>query len=151
MGRQRTITLSDRPPVVLPDESDWPVVAQAVRTERLTRRGKDDVPLRPTVVAESRGGIHVRAHADGRVIVYATLIVDPRGEFGSEADRVVIRAGDLIEGVLSDRQPAVDAVTAVAQRMNAMTVADGRVPARLRPDWATLAWECIAAFPGEVI
>ena len=127
MGRQRTITLSDRPPVVLPDESDWPVVAQAVRTERLTRRGKDDVPLRPTVVAESRGGI------------------------GSEADRVVIRAGDLIEGVLSDRQPAVDAVTAVAQRMNAMTVADGRVPARLRPDWATLAWECIAAFPGEVI
>ena len=81
MGK-RTITLTDRPPVVISEEK-WPIIAKA-----------SDHDNQYECQANTVWSIRVRQHEDGRALVYAVKDSGPGGQYlGFRASR----AGELLE------------------------------------------------------
>ena len=91
----RTITLTDRPPVEI-DEDHWPVVAGASQHD-----GKIEAQ------ANRRGWVRVRAHADGRYLVYA----GSSSIWEGEPNR---RAGSLVPDGAANPGAVVEAIHAAA-------------------------------------
>lgn len=80
-GKKRTITLTERPPVVIA-EDNWPVIACATDHDNQHECQANTVWL-----------IRVRQHEDGRAIVYAVKDSGPGGQcIGFRATR----AGELL-------------------------------------------------------
>lgn len=73
---QRTITLTDRRPVII-EETEWPVLSYAEAT-----------------LDGLKAALLVRQHKDGRCLVYGTLDGDPKE-----------RRGYYVHGMPSDTQP----------------------------------------------
>ena len=101
---QRTITLTDRPPVRIED-TEWPVIAQSKWFE-----GPYDFQ------ANRSGWLKIRQHADGRVIVYGGYDTNWQNENSK-------RAGFLIP---AGREPQdwINAIHNTARIVNASCADD---------------------------
>ena len=124
---KRTITLTDRAPVTITEES-WPVIARATDSQH---DGEYDFQAN----CSSRWIVRVRQHEDGRAIVYATYEYSTRyrGERG-----FIARRGELLD-------PGDDIISAIRRVCDDIAQAEcsGDDSAR----WPTLAAECIADLP----
>jgi hypothetical protein len=124
MSTIRTITLSDRPPVRI-DEDTWPVVGKA-----------DDKEWDNTYECQAnqiwKWFLRVRQHDDGRAVVYAGY--DHSSNWQGSRD-THCRHGQLLPAG-SDMDAICRAIKAVAARM------DGE-------HWDRIAEECIADLPAE--
>jgi hypothetical protein len=94
MGKQRTITLTGRPPVTI-DEDEWPLIARASDDDY---QGNDPAKHQQ---ASAQGqldeySLRVRQHADGRAVVYGTYTEGWHSEHDglSHAGYVVIPDGN---------------------------------------------------------
>ena len=132
MSKQRTITLTDRPPVKI-SEDNWPLIANASDEDH-------DGQVRCQANCVSEWDIRVRQHADGRAIVYAT--------YNYNSNWHGARGYSAKHGVLLPRECSRDeicrAIKDVASRM-AECEHDGDDARR----WPTLADDCIADLPAE--
>ena len=113
----RTITLTDRPPVTITEE-EWPCIAIARWHD--ARAGCETEALRVA-------SVRVRAHADGRRIVYG---VDQDSPTACRAPGPTLRAGRL-----TDAPGTVGAIRDVAARIGHEDLGD----------------DCIADLPAEVL
>jgi hypothetical protein len=111
----RTISLSDRAPVVIV-EAEWPILARVTGA---------DSPIRPRALR--RWWLIVRAHADGRRLIYGGHSSDIEGERD-------IRAGYLVDA------GATPTLWIIMIRL---------VAAEIGHD--DLALACIQALPAEVL
>jgi hypothetical protein len=125
MSKQRTITLTDRPPVRIVEEA-WPLVAQS-----------DWAAGESATATEARAQVRVRRHEDGRVLVYGTYRC--KGEWRG----MTARAGFLLLG----GQDTAHAIRGTTKALSAYE----DLPEGWVPDWQRLADECIASLPAEVI
>jgi len=125
--KKRTITLTDRPPVLIV-EADWPVIAQADWHD-----GKVECQ------ANHIRTLRIRKHADWRILVYGIYGAGPGGV---HADFRGAHAGFLIEAVLDNynRRTMNTAGVVAAIRDVAASIGD---PA--------LGDECLANMPAEVL
>jgi hypothetical protein len=112
--KTRTITLTDRAPVRVLDGT-WPIIASSRRGDGGTISSQDN----------HRWYLTVRAHADGRVIVYGS---EQSGPGGVRSDYEPAYAGELLEAG------------------EAVTVAIRRVGENARCSEAMIS-ECIADLP----
>src|ERR1700738_104537 len=131
MSKQRTITLSDRPPVTITEES-WPVIASATEEEH-------DGQVRCQANQVSNWAIRVRQHADGRALVYATYVYTSNWQGDHEHKHGVLLPADTTTTELCA------AIKSVALRMAA-----GEHDGDDGGEWTRLADECIADLPTEV-
>jgi hypothetical protein len=99
MAKQRTITLSDRPPVKIDDET-WPLIASG-----------DDHTGQYDFQSFDAAWIKVRRHEDGRTIVYGYA---GDGNGGGRPEREDRRAGYLLD--TSER--TVETIRDVAQELS---------------------------------
>jgi hypothetical protein len=113
---KRTITLTDRCPVTI-DEDAWPVIAAADWFE-----GQYEGQ------ANRKAHIRVRAHADGRHLVYGVFTSRHQGESDHRAG-YLIPASDQVPGTMPNC-PVVAAIHAVSKKV-----------------WRDLADEVIADLP----
>ena len=129
---KRTITLTDRPPVTV-DEAAWPVLAVVTDEDY---HGQISCQAN----RETKWGLRVRQHADGRAIVYATYAHSSQWAGERDENR---KAGVLLP-VGSDAAAIVAAVKEVVATMSRGN--DDGCDA-----WDRLADDCIAALPAEVL
>lgn len=131
--KQRTITLTGRPPVAI-DEDDWPVIAGS---------GWDDCDSEYEFQANRRADVtlRVRQHEDGRTIVYGTYRY--RTNFQNEDD-VRAAAGYRLQDGDTDR-----IVTAIRETTDYLSSYDSLPDVVWQPDWKMLADDCIADLPAE--
>lgn len=132
MAEKLTITLTGRPPVKI-DRDEWPVLASARADVDDDRSGTGTQANRETLWR-----VTVRAHSDGRKIVYAVYKHTSafRGENGAH-----IRGGKMIA--------ADDDIVKAIQNVCA-DVAD-RVGGGDGSKFRALAHECIADLPAEEV
>ena len=126
---KRTITLTDRPPVSI-DEDSWPVIAEA-------RDEEYDGQVRCQANRISTWAVRVRQHADGRAIVYATYghNTNWQGARGYSARRGALLpvGGDIIAAI----------------REVCAAIADAECSKDDAARWPTLVADCIADLPTE--
>jgi len=127
MPKPRTISLTDRAPVRI-DEDLWPVVATASDGVRM----RNGTPLPDYEQAE--WSLHVRQHADGRVLVYGGARAPSRGWPTHGASDW--RGGELLAA-------GADLAAAIG-RVGADLVRLGGAP-------ESVIRECIADLPAEVL
>lgn len=127
---KRTITLTDRPPVVI-EEDNWPMIASATYHDY---DGQYDFQS----FRHWRGFIGVRQHADGRAIVYATCSAEGCGSSSTHEYR--LKGGELLAAPTME-----DIIAAIHEIHRAIA---GREDG-IHESWAGLADECIAALPAE--
>jgi hypothetical protein len=128
---ERTITLTDRPPVMI-REVDWPVIAIAKHWQGEFERQ-----------SPRTARIYVREHQDGRRLVYGVTTTQYISEPAPRAGVIVAAPGDLTaeelargdELSLGDNAATVEAIKQVARLIG-------------YPD---LAQACIADLPAEVL
>lgn len=128
---KRTITLTNRPPVVINDEN-WPLIASASDKEF-------DNQYESQANQISKWFVGVRQHEDGRAIVYAT--------YSYTNNWAGARDFHAKRGVLLP--PGQDLVAAINEVCDDIAGAecDGEDNAR----WKTIAAECVADLPAEVL
>lgn len=124
--KKRTITLTDRPPVVISD-ANWPLIASASYHDY-------DGEYEFQSFRHWRGFIGVRQHADGRTLVYGTCSAAGCGssstrEYNHKAGVKLDAGADIIA-----------AIHEVHRDISARDVSES---------WACLADECIANLPAE--
>lgn len=83
--KQRTITLTDRPPVTIREDA-WPVIATAKWWDNTYE-----------CQANRTASIRVRQHADGRRIVYGVADSQWQGERGAKAGILIRIEDDLLD------------------------------------------------------
>lgn len=134
----RTITLTDRPPVRIKEES-WPLIASAQDREW-------DGEFEFQANRKSRWFIGVRQHEDGLVIVYATYSYTSnwQGARGCTAKRGVMIDIFALRAAATDAADLVKAIRAVAASI-AAAEHQGEDDVR----WDSLEAECIADLPAE--
>ena len=125
----RTITLTDRPPVRV-DEDTWPVLASASYHDY-------DGEYASQSFRHWRGFLGVRQHEDGRTLVYATCSAEGCGSSTTREYRH--KAGELLP-VGTDTAAIIAAVHRIHR-----DIADRDV----HEQWAGLADACIADLPAE--
>ena len=130
----RTITLTGRPPVTI-DEDKWPLLASAGDSEA-------DSEHRFQANRTSEWSVRVRRHNDGRAIVYATYKYSTN--WANERDFSAKR-GVLLPAA-SDNMAICTAIEEVCDDI-ANADHEGDDAAR----WMTIAAECIADLPAEVL
>ena len=131
---QRTITLTGRPPVTV-DEDTWPVIAAAT--------GKVwDNQYEFQANRTSKWGIYVRQHDDGRALVYATY---SHCSAYQNARCYAAKRGVLLPAGTTD-ESICDAIRNVCDDIAGAECA-GDDAAR----WPTLAAECVADMPAEML
>lgn len=127
-----TITLTNRPPVKI-NKDDWPLLASASDDWNDDRSGTGTQAIRAT-----KWRVTVRAHADGRKVVYA--VYDHTTRYQSERD-ASYRGGELLA---ADDDVVAAILRVCADMQERVGGDDGAV-------WARLAQECIADLPAESI
>lgn len=132
MSKQRTITLTDRPPVTIA-EDNWPLIAVAKDYEH-------DGQVECQANRKSSWWIGVRKHDDGRAIVYATYSYSTNWQ---NARDYAAKQGVLLPAA-STTESIVDAIKSVGADI-AGCECDGNDSER----WDTLIDECIADMPAE--
>lgn len=132
MGKLRTITLSNRPPVRI-DEDNWPLIASASDDEH-------DGQVECQANRISEWSIRVRQHEDGRAIVYATYSYSTNWQHERGYQ---VRHGDLLAADATT-ETIVAAIQSVCERMGEAEC-DGDDASR----WSQLADDCIADMPAE--
>ena len=126
MSDTRTITLTGRPPVTI-IEADWPILADAQDSDH-------DNQHECQANRRWKWLIRVRQHFDGRALVFATYSYST--QYQGERD-VSARHGDMLPvGATAD--DICRAIASVASRMPG-------------DRWDTLAAECVADMPAEVL
>ena len=130
----RTITLSGRAPVTI-NEDNWPVIAKAA--------DKDwDNQYEFQANQISKWFVGVRQHADGRAIVYATYSYTSNWQ---GARCYADKRGEMVPA----GSPAQDICKAIKNVCRDIAGAEHYGEDANR--WDTLANECIADMPAEVI
>ena len=128
--KQRTITLTGRPPVRI-TEDDWPVIASSSWEDC-----DSEYEFRANRRADAQ--VKVRQHADGRTIVYGTYRY--RTNFQGEQD--VYAAGGNLIGSTDDIPEDIRATVEYLSGYDSL-------PDGWQPDWRMLADDCIADLPAE--
>lgn len=128
--KQRTITLTGRPPVRI-YEDEWPEIASSSYRDH---DGEVEAQANEAVTVRLR----VRQHADGRVIVYGSYDLATYRSYPL-ADA---RAGVLI-------QPNADIPAAIREVCETLQAYE--LPEAWQPEWRALADKCIADLPAEQI
>lgn len=135
---KRTITLTGRPPVTVNDEN-WPLVASACDKEydneyefQANRISKWFIGVRQHQDGDS-------AHADGRVIVYAT--------YSYVSNFQGARCYNAKNGVIMDNATDEDICNAIQSVALAMACEECEGEDSIR--WKALAADCIADMPAE--
>lgn len=135
--KMRTITLTDCPPVRI-REDHWPVIAQG--------SADDDDSTQPgnPPNREWTRSIRVRAHADGRAIVYGIYDYETcfQGEHGAAAKRGLVLEASATSADLIAAIRSVGAALAEAESVAAITDAQ-REPRQ----WDEAIQGCIADLP----
>jgi hypothetical protein len=127
---KRTITMTGRPPIQIAEE-DWPIIASSKHTPGSFVNGTP----RPKYEHDTYK-IMVRAHKDGRTIVYG--ILDGATAWTGTEDR---RAGYLLDREAATAAGIVHAIRAVAKVLGQYDDED---------DTALVA-DCIADLPAEEV
>lgn len=122
MAKQRTITLTDAPPIKINEET-WPVIAEG-----------EDYPGQYDFQAFDLAWIKVRRHEDGRTIVYGGA---GDGNGGGRPERESRRAGYL----LADPTRTVQTIRQVAEELSGTAYCDGLAEAAGRRAIADLPAE----------
>jgi hypothetical protein len=137
MGK-RTITLTDRPPVVI-EEDNWPVIASAKDSEH-------DGQVECQANRKSKWGLYVRQHADGRTLVYA--IYDYCTNWSNSRD-ISIRQGVMLNSwaLREAKDDAAAIVAAIKDLGDDMMLCERHEGDEAR--WGTLVDQCIADLPAE--
>lgn len=133
---KRTITLTDRPPVVI-EEDNWPMIASASYHDY-------DGQYEFQSFRHWRGFLGVRQHADGRAIVYATCSAEGCGSSSTHEYR--LKGGELLA--------APTTTTTTKKIIAAIHEVHRGIAGRedmIHESWANLADECIADLPAEEI
>lgn len=133
MSETRTITLTGRPPVRI-FEANWPVIASAGDNDY-------DGQVECQSFHVSKWSVIVRRHADGRAIVYAIYRYETRWQ--GERSRFA-RRGVMLPATTDDA--ICDAIRDVCSDIAS---ADHYGDDASR--WDSLAADCIADMPAEVI
>lgn len=131
--KQRTITLTDRPPVTI-REDQWPIIARASHRPGSMRHG---TPVPDSETDEY--SIRVRAHVDGRAIVYG--VVDAATVWTGTQNW---RGGALIEAYQHAGITRPDMAAIVAAIRHIGSQAQGWMP-------DSVVRECIADLPAETL
>lgn len=131
---KRTITLSNRPPVVV-DEEKWGIIAQASDSEH-------DGQVECQANRKSSWSIRVRTpeNEDGRALVYAVYNYTSNWQ---NARDYCVKHGDMLPKG-SDTDAIIRSIQNVASRM-----AGCEHHADDADRWAQLADDCIADMPAE--
>lgn len=132
MSKQRTITLTGRPPVRIQEDA-WPVIAQAYYDWH-------DGQVESQANRKKKWSVRVRQHDDGRAIIYASYHYDThyQGE-----DNMESKAGRLL-GVGADEAAIVAAINQVCEDIAELEHAEGDAA-----KWKAMAADCIADMPAE--
>lgn len=135
----RTITLTNRPPVTI-NEDAWPVIAKATDKEH-------DGQVECQANRTSEWSVRVRQHDDGRTIVYATYSYDTnwQGRRSYSAKR-----GVLLPAGASAAESNDDIICRTIREVCA-DIAQAECDGDDAQRWDTLANECIADLPAEVL
>tara|TARA_R110002096_G_scaffold66682_2_gene162213 strand:- start:33050 stop:33445 length:396 start_codon:yes stop_codon:yes gene_type:complete len=131
MGKKRTVTLTNRPPVTF-DEDNWPLIASAHDSDH-------DNQYEFQANRTSKWFAGVRQHDDGRTIVYAKYYYSSawRGERSLSAARGVLLTAEE------------DICAAIREVCNDICGCEHYGDDADR--WDTLSDECQADMPAEVI
>ena len=131
-GKQRTITLTGRPPVVIHEDA-WPSIAQASTEQH-------DGQVRSQANRKSSWSVRVRQHEDGRAVVYATYFYESayQGERSISA-----RAGFTLPAGVDDLT-ICDTIKKVCRH-----IADLEHHGDDAARWVALEADCIANMPAE--
>lgn len=135
MSKQRTITLTNRPPVKI-NEDDWPIIARSDDSWH-------DGQVRCQANREHSRTLVVRRHNDGRAIVYGVDTYDTRWQ---DEVSYAVRRGVL----LASGDDIIGAITEVAADLEEAFFAAGHATGRLYP-WPELTQQCISDLPAEEI
>ena len=129
--KQRTITLTGRPPVKINEET-WPVIASAA-----DEASGDDWT--------SKWFVGVRQHEDGRAIVYAT--------YSFKTNWPNVKDIYIKRGVLLDEATTAKIVHAIESVCMDISTADHNKSTKYMGDdssnWVALSHQCIASLPAE--
>ena len=130
----RTITLTGRPPVRI-DEENWPLIASAKDKEH-------DGQVECQANRMSKWFVGVRQHKDGRAIVYATYSHDSNWQ----GSRCYNAARCVLLGIGTDAGEICRTISAVCD-----DIATAEHSGDDADRWSTLANECIADMPADVL
>jgi len=138
-NKRRTITLTDRPPVIISDDK-WPLIASASDKEF-------DNQYEFQANRISKWFVGVRQHEDGRTIVYATYSYSSNWQ--NSRDYSAKRGVMLDSFALREASDSADIVRAVREVTEDIAGAECQDGDAAR--WRTLADECIADLPADVL
>lgn len=130
--------LTGRPPVKI-EEDDWNIIAQAKDKEH-------DGQVECQANRVSEWAVRVRQHDDGRAIVYATYSYTSNWQ---NARDYAAKRGVFLDNTVNEspsNQMICDAIREVCENIATAEHHDGD-----ESRWATLAAECIADMPAEVL